>query len=177
MLDRQKRYNELYYSNMQPSSLTIRNIVFGVEDSLVSTLGFLAGISMGGFSQKMIILSGLVLIFVEAFSMGVGSFLSEESGEEYEQKKAVPLNTSIHAGLTMFASYLIAGIIPLGPYTLLPITAAFWMSITCSLAALFALGVYSGKMACVNPLHTGIRMLVMGGGAMAIGIIIGLFLK
>lgn len=162
---------------MQPSSLTIRNVVFGVEDSLVSTLGFLAGISMGGFSQKQIILSGLVLIFVEAFSMGVGSFLSEESGEEYEQKKAVSPTISIHAGLTMFASYLIAGIVPLGPYFFLSVMVAFWISIICTLAALFVLGIYSGKMAYVHPLRTGIRMLVIGGGAMTIGIVIGIFLK
>ncbi len=162
---------------MKQSSLTIRNIVFGVEDSLVSTLGFLAGISMGGFNQKLIILSGLVLICVEAFSMGVGSFLSEESGEEYEQKKVVPPDISINAGLTMFVSYLITGIIPLGPYFFLPVTTAFWMSITLSLAALFALGVFSGKMACINPLRTGIRMFIVGGGAMTIGIVIGIVLK
>lgn len=162
---------------MPPSSLTIRNIIFGVEDSIVSTLGFLAGISIGGFDQRAIILSGLVLIFVEAFSMGVGSFLSEESSEEYEQKKSVPIATSLHAGLTMFVSYLVAGTIPLGPYFLLESSAAFWTSIFCSLAALFALGFFSGRESHVNPVRTGIRMLIVGGSAMAIGVLIGTFLK
>ncbi|MBI4268257.1 VIT1/CCC1 transporter family protein [Candidatus Uhrbacteria bacterium] len=160
-----------------PSSLTIRNIVFGVEDSLVSTLGFLAGISIGGFDQRSIVLSGLILIVVEAFSMGAGSFLSEESTEEFEQKKTVSPLRSLHAGLTMFVSYLIAGSIPLGPYLLLPIQTAFSTSIICSLAALFTLGFFSGKEARVNPVTTGLRVLLVGGAAMAIGVAIGAWVK
>ncbi|MEK7648631.1 MAG: VIT1/CCC1 transporter family protein [Patescibacteria group bacterium] len=162
---------------MPTSALTIRNIVFGAEDSLVSTLGFLAGISVGGFEARFILLSGLVLVFVEAFSMGVGSFLSEESSEEYEQKKSVPLAPSLHAGLTMFASYLISGFIPLGPYFLFSPTTALWVSMACSLIALFILGYFSGSESGVHPFRTGIRMLVIGGGAMMIGIVIGQFLK
>ncbi len=158
-------------------SLTIRNIVFGVEDSLVSTLGFLAGVSIGGFEQRWIILSGLVLIFVEAFSMGVGSFLSEKTSEEFEQKRVVPLGTSLHAGFTMFVSYLFAGSIPLSPYLLLAGASAFWTSIICSLAALFALGFVSGRESRVNPVKVGVRMLIIGGGAMAIGGAIGSFIK
>lgn len=160
-----------------PSSLTIRTIVFGVEDSLVSTLGVLAGVSIGGFERHAIILSGLVLIFVEAFSMGVGSFLSEESAEEFEQKKTVSPLRSLHAGATMFVSYFVAGSIPLGPYMLLPASSAFFTSIICSLAALFALGFFSGTESHVNPFKTGARMLLVGGSAMAIGIAIGSLLK
>ena len=69
---------------MNRSSLYIRNIVFGVEDSLVSTVGLLSGIALGDIPRSTILFTGLVYIFVEAFSMAVGSFLSEESVEEYE---------------------------------------------------------------------------------------------
>jgi len=67
----------------------VRNFVFGVEDSLVSTVGLLSGIASAGASTATIFLTGTVLIFVEAFSMAVGSYLSEESVEEYE--KAIKL--------------------------------------------------------------------------------------
>lgn len=160
-----------------PSSLTIRNVVFGIEDSLVSTLGFLAGISIGGFAQKSIILSGVILIFVEAFSMGVGSFLSEESTEEFEQKKTVSPLRSLHAGLTMFFSYVLAGSIPLGPYLLLSGETAFWTSVLCSLAALFALGFASGAGSRVNPMKTGIRVFALGGSAIGIGIGVSLLIR
>ena len=57
----------------------LRNTVFGVEDSLVSTVGLLSGIAAtGSVSKSFILLTGIVYISVEAFSMAVGSFLSEE---------------------------------------------------------------------------------------------------
>lgn len=58
---------------------SIREIVFGLEDSLVSTIGVVAGIAAGTGDQKIVILSGLVLVVVEALSMAAGSFLSSQS--------------------------------------------------------------------------------------------------
>jgi hypothetical protein len=54
--------------------LYTRNFIFGSEDSLVSTVGLLAGIVSAGIERKEIIISGIVLICVEAFSMSIGSF-------------------------------------------------------------------------------------------------------
>ncbi len=61
----------------------LRNFVFGVEDSLVSTVGLLSGVAAAGVETKTIVLTGVVLIIVEALSMAVGSYLSEYSVEEY----------------------------------------------------------------------------------------------
>ena len=58
----------------QGKIIFVRNFIFGVEDSLVSTLGFLAGIAVAGIATRELVTSGIVLILVEAFSMGVGSF-------------------------------------------------------------------------------------------------------
>jgi hypothetical protein len=43
----------------------LRNFIFGVEDSLVSTVGLLAGVAAGGVSSAAILTTGLVLIVVE----------------------------------------------------------------------------------------------------------------
>lgn len=61
---------------------SIREIVFGLEDSLVSTLGAITGIAAGVGNNYVVILSGVVLIFVEALSMAVGSYLSSKSARE-----------------------------------------------------------------------------------------------
>lgn len=58
---------------------SIREIVFGLEDSLVSTIGVVAGIAAGTGNQQIVILSGIVLVVVEALSMSAGSFLSSQS--------------------------------------------------------------------------------------------------
>ena len=59
----------------------LRNFVFGVEDSLVSTVGLLSGIAIAGMNRESIFATGVVLIFVEAVSMAAGSFLAETSAE------------------------------------------------------------------------------------------------
>lgn len=57
-------------------ALYVRNITFGIADSLVSTVGLLSGIDIIGASHATVISTGLIYAFVEAFSMAVGSFLS-----------------------------------------------------------------------------------------------------
>ena len=61
---------------------SIREIVFGAEDSLVSTLGAITGIAAGTNNEFVVVLSGVVLIVVEALSMSAGSYLSSKSARE-----------------------------------------------------------------------------------------------
>lgn len=65
----------------------IRDIVFGLEDGLVSTVGVLTGIASGTNDHFVVILSGFVLVIVEALSMGVGSFLSAQSERDMQQRQ------------------------------------------------------------------------------------------
>lgn len=61
---------------------SIREIVFGTEDAIVSTLGAITGIAAGTGSSGVVVLSGAVLIVVEALSMSAGSYLSSKSAYE-----------------------------------------------------------------------------------------------
>jgi hypothetical protein len=45
---------------LKNSDLYVRNIVFGISDSLVSTVGLLSGIDVSGTSRQIIILTGIV---------------------------------------------------------------------------------------------------------------------
>ncbi|KKS14240.1 MAG: hypothetical protein UU72_C0051G0009 [candidate division WWE3 bacterium GW2011_GWB1_41_6] len=48
-----------------------RNLLFGAEDSLVSTVGVLFGVaSSSAYTQQQILVTGLIVIAVEALSMG-----------------------------------------------------------------------------------------------------------
>lgn len=149
----------------------VRNFMFGVEDSLVSTVGLLSGVAAAGLPKHDVFVTGIVLIFVEAFSMAIGSYLSEESAEEYMKETK---SLSIQVGLIMFFSYFAAGFIPLSPYLLFNVTAAFIVSIFFSLLALFMLGFISSKF--FKDRHTykhAIRMLLIGGLAIGVGIMVG----
>lgn len=156
--------------------MLLRNIVFGIEDSLVSTVGLLSGIATAGVSGGTIVLTGTVLIFVEAFSMAVGSFLSEDSVETYVTRVRNPLFASILGGGVMFFSYFVFGFMPLLPYVFFSKGVAFITSICIALFALFLLGALSAKMFRAHFLKQGIKMLLIGGAAIGIGILVGNFL-
>ena len=151
----------------------IRTFIFGVEDSLVSTVGLLSGIAIAGVPRRTVFLTGIVLVFVEAFSMAVGSYLAENSAEEYLRHRDEPLRVTLTIAGTMFASYFYSGFIPLFPYLLANVHEALWISIAASLAALFTLGVFGARLAHVPVFRRGIRMLLIGGFAIAVGIAAG----
>lgn len=154
-------------------NLALRNFIFGVEDSLVSTVGLLAGVATADISGKAILTTGLILIVVEGFSMGIGSFLTEETAEEMAGEKPQTLE-AIKGALTMLASYCLAGLIPLSPYLYLRGSQAVVVSVILSLVGLFVLGYgtssYYGRSA---PLKHATRMLILGGSAVLIGMLIG----
>lgn len=154
-------------------SLFIRNFTFGVEDSLVSTVGLLAGIAVAGVEQPQIILTGLVLIFVEAVSMGVGSLISEQSVQQYQTNGNAVMRQSISAAAIMFVSYVLAGFIPLSPYFYSASRGAVIASVGLSLVSLFMLGAVSAKMFRSKVWRDGLFTLMMGGAAILVGVAVG----
>ncbi len=151
----------------------LRNFIFGIEDSLVSTVGLLAGVAVADLTSREILTTGLVLIFVEGFSMGIGSFLTEETTEEMAGQK-VKTKEAVKGGIVMLLSYCLAGILPLGPYMFLTGEIAVLFSVILSLIGLVALGLgtsmyYHHK----HPWLRGLKMLVLGGSATLIGMLVG----
>lgn len=152
--------------------VVFRNFIFGVEDSLVSTVGLLSGVASSGASKQTIFVTGTVLIFVEAISMAIGSFLTENSVEEYE-KNNDSFKGAFKGGTVMFASYFVAGFVPLTPYIFYEKDIAFSYSITLSLISLFCLGFVSALILRANPLKKAIQMGLLGGVAILVGISVG----
>jgi len=164
-------------SSKQSSAIYVRSFIFGVEDSLSSTVGLLAGIASAGAEQATIILTGVVLIAVEAFSMAVGTFLSERSAEEFVEHHDLPIRYPLIGSTIMFFSYLISGLIPLGPYIRYSGDDAFWISIIATLMSLFLVGAISARYFRVNWAWSGIRMFFIGGLAVAVGVTVGRLIK
>lgn len=154
-----------------------RNFIFGVEDGLVSTVGLLSGIAAADIPRTTIILTGIILIMVEALSMAAGSFLSESSVEEYLSHTQSDGRIPAAGGLVMFVAYVLAGFVPLAPYILFVPAIAFPVSIILTLGVLFALGVWSARIVHLSLLRSGLRMLIVGGLAVAVGILIGGLVK
>lgn len=85
------------YIHHQDSKIvsSIREIVFGMEDGMVSTLGAVTGIAVGSQDHFTVLLSGMVIIAVESISMGIGSYISNMSEVDiikrklYEEKQEI----------------------------------------------------------------------------------------
>ncbi len=153
--------------------LMFHEIVFGIEDSLVSTVGLLSGVAASGVETQTIITTGIILIFVEAFSMGMGSILADNSTREVASHKEVPLANSVLAGSSMFGSYIVAGLIPWSPYLLFKRDTAFLVSVVGSILALFLLGAVQGRIARIHVMKQGVQMAILGGLAILLGVSVG----
>lgn len=155
------------------SSLYLRNVIFGVEDSLVSTVGLLAGIAIGDISAAKIFMIGVVYLFVEGFSMAAGSYLSEHSAQEFETGARSKSNAPLLGAIVMFLAFIIAGIVPIAPYLFLPVTSGIVWSVIVSLIFLGILGYVQAKVSKVGALRSIVRMVVIGGIAIILGLVIG----
>lgn len=153
----------------------IRNFVFGVEDSLVSTVGLVSGVAAAGLPKTSILLAGIVLVFVEAFSMAAGSLLSDNSADEFSSKSSISIFRSMTGAFVMFLSYFVSGFFVLAPYIIFSSDLALPVSIVISLLALFALGAFSAKLIGNSVFKKAFTMAFVGGLAIVLGILVGGF--
>ncbi len=170
-----------HHSLNRAASFSIREIVFGLEDSLVSTLGAVTGIAVGTQNAYVVILSGLVLIAVEAVSMSAGSYLSSKSAAGVESRlnhrrthrgDHIPI-LPMRSAVVMGVFYLIGGLFPLFPYFFLSVTSAFIPSVLLTTGALYATGVWIGHLTRRTPWRSGVEMVAVSLLAAGVGYAIG----
>ncbi len=169
-----RRHTGLHHT--RSGALYLRTIVFGINDSLVSTVGFLAGISVAGVPRATIVLTGIIYALVEAFSMAMGDFLSEESAEEYESESDVSERPPAIAGVFMFLSSALAALIPLMPYLIFSGGTALLVSALASISGLFIVGMLSARLSHLPVVWRGARMALLGGAAIVMGVSVGLLM-
>lgn len=157
---------------------SMREIIFGLEDSLVSTLGAITGIAVGTGSQYIVILSGLVLIAAESMSMAAGSYLSSKNASQAEaefhdgKKIDEPTRPGRAAGV-MGVFYFIGGFVPLTPYFFLDVYSAMLPSVVGTAIVLFLLGVWASQYTKRSPWRSGLEMTVVSLAAAGVGYLIG----
>jgi len=66
-----------------PRARSIREVVFGVNDGLVSITGIIVGVTSSKMSSHQIIIAGLAAVIAAAVSMSLGQYLSTVAQNEY----------------------------------------------------------------------------------------------
>ena len=73
-----------------------------------------------------------------------------------------------NSAATIAISYIVGGLVPLGPYMLVAdLERALTISVAATLAALFAVGYVKGRMTGISPWRGGMQTVVIGGLASA----------
>ncbi len=166
----------LILSNLDIHEDYLRSVIFGFQDSLVSTTGVIAGVAAGTSNKELVILAGLVTITVESLSMGAGQYMSEKAVHQLDKGGKHTDNLYI-VGILMFFSYFLGGLIPLLPIVLLQLPFSATISIVFALLGLFILGYLKAHIVKVNPFKSALEIFTLGGVATIIGLAVGKIFK
>jgi predicted membrane protein (TIGR00267 family) len=159
-------------------SVSRRYFVIGFFDGILTVLGMITGAHLSGeVSSRLIISAG----FATAFALGISSAWGAFEAERVEQKimkkekeKALLVNDRSCAidEAHKFATYIsstihgiapiVAAVIPLMPYILLPVDEALIIALASGLASLFIVGAMMGRIAGFNFVISGLRMFLAG---------------
>jgi len=154
-----------------------RYFVIGAFDGALTILGVIIGAyAVGELSDKLVIVAGFAAGVALSVSSAVGAYEAEriESALQHKQieramlrpvegtrKDTAKLGNLMSAFVHGIAP-LIASIIPLTPFFLLPEQEAMMVAILLTLGFLFAMGAYLGSLLKEMILYTALRFVVAG---------------
>lgn len=166
-----------------PLNTSIREIIFGLEDGIVSTMGVITGIASGTKDQFTVIVAGLVVVSVESISMAAGTYLSNKTEEEiiarkhkYRFWRNISRQAAKHAerdALAMGVSYVIGGSLPIIPYLFLPLIVGIYFSIIMPIFGLTVVGIWKASLTGENKLKSVVETTGVSLVAALTGFIIG----
>jgi vacuolar iron transporter family protein len=86
---------------------------------------------------------------------------------------AEPEGDALKDSLSMGASYLLASLVPLGPYLFLTVRPAFVLSVALTIVALFVIGLVKGRLAEMSLWRSVVEVVVIGLASAAGGYLLG----
>src|SRR3990172_2625488 len=169
-------YNEI--TNVGP--IVRRYFVIGAFDGALTILGFVVGaFAVGGADQEtphVLIVASISAAIGLAVSSTVGAYEAERVESKLDQRtieRAMLSKISEeHRDAFRFAAFLsafvhgiaplIAAVLPLVPFMLLPIREATVASIVVTMVFLFGIGAYLGRLVRERFFYTGLRFVAAG---------------
>ena len=87
---------------------------------------------------------------------------------------AEPEGSAVKNSLAMGASYLVASLVPLGPYLLLAVRPAFVLSVVLTMVALLLIGLVKGRLATMSLWRSALEVVVIGAASAGGGYLLGM---
>ena len=168
---------KLYSQITDLSSVSRRYFVIGFFDGVLTILGLIMGAHLSGeASNNLIISAGIATALALGISSGFGAYeaeIIEQNIKKKEIEKAMLSNVggvidSAHKVAIYFSAFihgiapLIASLIPLIPYAILPLDLAFYSSMVLGFISLFLVGFIFGIISKMNVLIAGLKFVLAG---------------
>jgi predicted membrane protein (TIGR00267 family) len=161
----------------------LRDIIFGANDAILTNLGIIAGFTVALKDNHYIVLACLVDIFISAFAMSFGTFMSRTSEQDFLKTKlneqtlndaSDAMGHPFTASVIMWITYILSGIIPLLPFFFgLQATTALVIAMIVGIGTFFILGLVKGAITKTHILHSGLQFLFFGVISAVIGLVVG----
>jgi predicted membrane protein (TIGR00267 family) len=161
----------------------LREVLMGAQDNLTNVLAVVLGVTIGSGRADFVALAGLASGLAEAVSMGGVLYNASRAEQRREQRSlgGTSVNdgrlTPVWSGVVTFISCLLAGLVPLLPFIVLPLSLAIWVSIAASVAGLFVLGALTGRIGGDEWWREGLRLIAVAGLAALAAAIVGAWLS
>jgi VIT1/CCC1 family predicted Fe2+/Mn2+ transporter len=170
------------------SRLLLRETLMGAQDNLTNVLAVVLGVAVGSARTDLVALAGLAAALAEAISMGGVLYTATSAELDLDARAAAEAETAevrgarrrlvpIQAAAVTFGSALLAGLIPLAPFAVLPLWPAVATSLVVSISALFLLGSWKARVTDRSWRRDGVQLVLIAGCAALAAALIGVVLR
>jgi VIT1/CCC1 family predicted Fe2+/Mn2+ transporter len=145
----------------------IRDIVYASNDGVVTTFAVVAGVRGADLPGVIVLALGFANLAADGLSMGLGNYLGIKSERATELRDGydewTEAGRAARHGIVTWASFVIAGLVPLLPFffSLAP-AAAFNVSVACTAITMFAVGAARTCVTRRSAWRGGLEMLLVG---------------
>ena len=156
-------------NNRSEENYRLEGIAFGLADGLIMCLGLIIGIAEVTSDTQLVMITGMIGGFANAFGNSIGFFMSQ-SAERALQIQVTEHGeaTRIHSkrevftnSLFSFVSTIAATLVLLSPFMCLCMSDATILTFVIGTIMAFILGSYIGKISRENPYKTGLKYALL----------------
>ena len=155
--------------NPPEESYRLEGIAFGLADGLIMCLGLIIGVAEATSSTELVIITGIIGGFANAFGNSIGFFMSQSAERALQiQTTEHGATTRIHSKREIFinslfssASTIVATLVLLSPFTCFCMSHAAIATFILGTTMAFILGGYVGKISRENPYKTGLKYALL----------------
>lgn len=151
-------------------SYRLEGIAFGLADGLIMCLGLIIGVAEATSSTQLVLITGIIGGFANAFGNSIGFFMSQsaERALQIHETRNHGARTRIHSrrevftnSVLSFTSTIIAVLVLLSPFTFNSMNNAVILTFIIGTVMAFILGSYVSKISHDNPYITGLKYALL----------------